>query len=103
MYVNEDVRWGWVAACFFAASATTPMLRRGRGEAAIVVFDGKRCAKAHAMVVFTYRVAGKVYVNGVVEWVLSLRGFFAAPTPALPHGGGRRAGEVCSVVVVFAP
>ena len=29
-----------------------------------------------------------MYVNGVVEWVLSLCGFFAAPTPTLPHGGG---------------
>ena len=73
-------------------------------RAAVVVSGERRCAKAHPMAGFTYRVAGEVYVNGVVEWVLSLRGLFAAPTPSLPHGGGSRtAGDFALAVCGRTP
>ena len=78
MYVNEDVRWGLVAVRFFAAPTpilphgggsrtagdfalavcrrTPPRPSTGRGgksaggRAAVVVFDGRRCVKAHPVV-----------------------------------------------------
>jgi len=52
------------------------------------------------MVVFTYRVAGKVYVNEDVRWGFVAARFFAAPTPALPHGGGSRTAMLWAAVVV---
>ena len=53
---------------------------------------------------FTYRVAGEVYVvyvNGTVEWVLLLRGFFTPPPQPSPasQGRGDSAGIRVEVVV----
>ena len=119
MYVNGVVEWVLSLCGFFAAPTPTlphggggraaddsalavcrltpPPVPPTQGEesrlagirAAVALSGRKRCAKAHAMAGLTYRMTGKVYVSGVVVWVLSLCGFFLlAPPQPSPTGEG---------------
>ena len=117
MYVNGVVEWVLSLCGFFAAPTPTlphggggraaddsalavcrltpPPVPPTQGEesrlagirAAVALSGRKRCAKAHAMAGLTYRMTGKVYVSGVVVWVLSLCGFFCWPHPNPPPRG----------------